>query len=333
MKSQIYLAECLEKFYELPELVILEFDNPVYLQIIKDLNNKYGLELSFLVILVAVSELTPEDMPEYLAKRYDLPDETAQGLAQQLNELYFQPIIKRLAFFNQDSNKIKPSPEEEKNIIIDLFKENLLVEIKNYEQVISAINQRVFAWLDRDPSAKQQIENAFLQNQEIITQQAITINNEELPGTTANWLHCFAVEKGTDSLNSLSVSEFLGLSKNTNELSAEDKKIIRALLNIYRNIKFFPESMPSDDGTDWAIIPLPEKELSLEQQATDKIQTEQFIDPEMQPVKAKPEPELLSTDPDTINKINQLKLMLGRYGANSLEGQAILEEITKLQRN
>jgi len=339
MANQQYLAECLDKFYDLPDIVILEFNHPRHLQAIDDLNNKYGLELSFLVILVAIGELTPEDMPEYLAKRYDLPDEIAQDLAQQLNELYFQPIIKRLAFFNQDSNKTKPSPEEEKNIIIDLFKENLLVEIKNYEQVISAVNQRIFAWLDRDPSAQQQIENAFLQNQEIITEQAITINNEELPGTTANWLHCFAVEKGTDSLNSLSVSEFLGLSKNTNELSAEDKKIIRALLNIYRNIKFFPESMPSDDGTDWAIIPLPEKELSLDEQFTtkinddeDDIQTEQLIDPEMQSVKVMPE-SALPIDPATANKINQLKLMLGRYGVDSLEGQAILEEITKLRGN
>lgn len=335
MPNQQYLFDCLDKFYDLPDIIILEFNHPRYIKIIDDINNEYGLELSFLAILVAIGELYPDNLAEYLTKRYDLPEASAQKIADKLNNLYFQPIIDRLAFFNQDQEKTKPTPEEEKNIILNLFKENLLVEIKNYQQIISAINQRIFAWLDRDSSAQRQIEAALLQNQEKITEQSLVINNEKYPGTVTNWLRCFVIEKGADNFNSLSISEFLGLSKNATNLSDLDKKILRALLNAYRNIKFFPESMPSDDGTDWAIIPLPEKNISLDESIdiTNTQETEKIIDPEMQPLKIEADSKIISTNPENINKINQLQLMLKRYGPDSLEAQAILEEIAKLKNS
>ena len=335
MPNQQYLFDCLDKFYDLPDIIILEFNHPRYIKIIDDINNEYGLELSFLAILVAIGELYPDNLAEYLTKRYDLPESSAQKIADKLNNLYFQPIIDRLTFFNQDQEKTKPTPEEEKNIILNLFKENLLVEIKNYQQIISAINQRIFAWLDRDSSAQRQIEAALLQNQEKITEQTVTINNEKLPGLVTNWLRCFAIEKGADNFNSLSISEFLGLSKNAANLPEIDKKILRSLLNTYRNIKFFPESMPSDDGTDWAIIPLPEKNISLDESIdiANTQKTEKIIDPEMQPLKIEADSKIISTNPENINKINQLQLMLKRYGPDSLEAQAILEEIAKLKNS
>lgn len=335
MPNQQYLFDCLDKFYDLPDIIILEFNHPRYIKIIDDINNEYGLELSFLAILVAIGELYPDNLAEYLTKRYDLPESSAQKIADKLNNLYFQPIIDRLAFFNQDQEKTKPTPEEEKNIILNLFKENLLVEIKNYQQIISAINQRIFAWLDRDSSAQRQIEAALLQNQEKITEQTVTINNEKLPGLVTNWLRCFAIEKGADNFNSLSISEFLGLSKNAANLPEIDKKILSSLLNTYRNIKFFPESMPSDDGTDWTIIPLPEEVISLDESIdiTSDAKTEQIIDPEMQPLKIEADSKIIPANPENINKINQLQLMLKRYGPDSLEAQAILEEIAKLKNS
>lgn len=335
MKSQIYLAECLEKFYELPELVILEFDNPIYLQIVKDLNNEYGLELSFTVILVAIGELSFQDVQEYLIKRYNLSEDNAKDISNKLNNFYFQPIIDRLSFLNQDSNKIKPTLAEEENIILKIFKENLLVELKNHEKIITALNQRIFALLSRNLAAKKQIEAALLQNQEKITEQSLVINNEKYPGTVTNWLRCFVIEKGADNFNSLSISEFLGLSKNAANLPEIDKKILRSLLNTYRNIKFFPESMPSDDGTDWTIIPLPEEVISLDESIdiTSDAKTEQIIDPEMQPLKIEADSKIIPANPENINKINQLQLMLKRYGPDSLEAQAILEEIAKLKNS
>ncbi len=338
MPNQQYLLDCLDKFYELPDVIILEFNHPNHLKIIDELGAEYGLELSFVAVLVAIDELQLNSLAEYLVKRYDLPEVTAKTIADKLNNLYFQPIINRLSFFNQDPNKISPTLDEERSIITNLFRENLLVELKNYEQIIAAINQRVFAWLDRDLSARKQIETALLQNQEKITEQPIVINGEKLPGTVANWLRCFAIEKGAENFNSLSISEFLGLSKNAANLSELDKKTLRALLNTYRNIKFFPDSMPSDDGTDWAIIPLPEKNISLDETidlTNDSIinTADQPIDPEMQPLASPIKNTTVPKDAGVANKINQLQLMLKRYNPDSLEAQAIAEEIIKLEKS
>lgn len=338
MPNQQYLLDCLDKFYELPDVIILEFNHPNHLKIIDELGAEYGLELSFVAVLVAIDELQLDSLAEYLVKRYDLPGITAKTIADKFNNLYFQPIINRLSFFNQDPNKISPTLDEERSIITNLFRENLLVELKNYEQIIAAINQRVFAWLDRDLSARKQIETALLQNQEKITEQPIVINGEKLPGTVANWLRCFAIEKGAENFNSLSISEFLGLSKNAANLSELDKKTLRSLLNTYRNIKFFPDSMPSDDGTDWAIIPLPEKNISLDETidlTNDSIinTADQPIDPEMQPLASPIKNTTVPKDAGVANKINQLQLMLKRYNPDSLEAQAIAEEIIKLEKN
>ena len=339
MPNQQYLLDCLDKFYELPDVIILEFNHPDHLRIIDELGAEYGLELSFVAVLVAINELSLDSLAEYLVKRYDLPEVTAKTIADKLNNLYFQPIINRLSFFNQDPNKISPTLDEERSIITNLFRENLLVELKNYEQIIAAINQRVFAWLDRDLSARKQIETALLQNQEKITEQPIVINGEKLPGTVANWLRCFAIEKGAENFNSLSISEFLGLSKNAANLSELDKKTLRALLNTYRNIKFFPDSMPSDDGTDWAIIPLPEKNISLDEtidlnnESVVSNIADQPIDPEMQPLASPIKNTTTPKDESVANKINQLQLMLKRYNPDSLEAQAIAEEIIKLEKS
>lgn len=335
MANQEYLNDCLDKFYKLPSLAVLELNSPIYLKQLEKLSDQYGIELSFLVILIAINELDFDDIAEYLANRYDLPIDLSEKIVQQLNEVYFQPVIERLNFFNQSVDKQSPSFEEEKNIIIDLFKNNLIIELKNYSEIIEAINQRIFAWLNQDIGAKKQIENAMLQNQEIITKSTILINGEQLPGTIANWLRCFAAEKGAANFNSLSISEFLSLSKNTANLTPEDKTILRSLLSAYRNIKFFPDSMPSDDGTDWSIIPLPEKQAQ-ELKSVDQLSSfddDKIIDSEMvaAPIISKKEPVIIN--PDNENKINQLRLMLNRYGQDSLEGQAILEEIEKLNQN
>lgn len=339
MPNQQYLLDCLDKFYELPDVIILEFNHPDHLRIIDELGAEYGLELSFVAVLVAINELSLDSLAEYLVKRYDLPEVTAKTIADKFNNLYFQPIINRLSFFNQDPNKTSPTLDEERSIITNLFRENLLVELKNYEQIIAAINQRVFAWLDRDLSARKQIETALLQNQEKITEQPIVINGEKLPGTVANWLRCFAIEKGAENFNSLSISEFLGLSKNAANLSELDKKTLRSLLNTYRNIKFFPDSMPSDDGTDWAIIPLPEKNISLDEtidlnnESVVSNIADQPIDPEMQPLASPIKNTTTPKDESVANKINQLQLMLKRYNPDSLEAQAIAEEIIKLEKS
>ncbi len=323
MPSESYLIECLEKFSELPDILTLELNHPRYLQILDNISDRYGLDLSFTIVLLVVNEINYDNLADYLAQRFDLDEQIAKKIATEIKELYLQPVIDRLSFLNADPQKTKPTIEEEKAIIIDLFKENLLVELDNYRPTIEAVNQRIFAWLGRELDAKKKIENALLQNQEIVTTFSPDINKETVTGNISNWLRCFAAEKGVDNFSSLSISEFLGTSKNTIKLSSQEKLLLRNVLNTYRNIKFFPDSMPNDKGEDWAIIPLPlEKDDNLGQDFSQTVAATKQTSLEPTP----------NIDPTITNKISQLRLMLGRYGENTLEGEAIKEEIAKLEK-
>jgi hypothetical protein len=67
------------------------------------------------------------------------------------------------------------------------------------------------------------------------------------------------------------LSDFLGTSENAKILDDKEKELVRKVLMCYRNVKFFPESMPSDNGEGWEMIPLPkfkEKSYSKEELET-----------------------------------------------------------------
>ncbi|HPD07917.1 MAG TPA: hypothetical protein P5278_01700 [Patescibacteria group bacterium] len=323
--KNIYDQETLEaylvEFLTMPPIVVAEFNRPSNYKILTDLAAEYKVNLDIVVLLVAINRVSMDELDQYLVDNLDLDRAKASELATKMRDNFFLPIINKIAFLSS-----QPSPEDYE-IIENIFAKQLLNEINADPILIKALNQKIFAWLSEDlDGAKRRIENAMLKNQEIVTKEKITMNDDKLPGTIGNWLHCFTAEKGAANFDSLSISEFLSLSPNTTHLTVEEKKKLSIVLNTYRNIKFFPDSMPSDDGSGWAIIPLPVVEPSS--QAS---KPKEEGSPEVSSSKSDIESPQLSSDSDRENKINQLQLLLKRYGTDTIEGQAIMEEIAKLK--
>jgi len=323
--KNIYDQETLEaylvEFLTMPPIVVAEFNRPSNYKILTDLAAEYKVNLDIVVLLVAINRVSMDELDQYLVDNLDLDRAKASELATKMRDNFFLPIINKIAFLSS-----QPSPEDYE-IIENIFAKQLLNEINADPILIKALNQKIFAWLSEDlDGAKRRIENAMLKNQEIVTKEKITMNDDKLPGTIGNWLHCFTAEKGAANFDSLSISEFLSLSPNTTHLTVEEKKKLSIVLNTYRNIKFFPDSMPSDDGSGWAIIPLPVVEPSP--QAS---KPKEGGSPEVSSSKSDIESPQLSSDSDRENKINQLQLLLKRYGTDTIEGQAIMEEIAKLK--
>jgi len=323
--KNIYDQETLEaylvEFLTMPPIVVAEFNRPSNYKILTDLAAEYKVNLDIVVLLVAINRVSMDELDQYLVDNLDLDRAKASELATKMRDNFFLPIINKIAFLSS-----QPSPEDYE-IIENIFAKQLLNEINADPILIKALNQKIFAWLSEDlDGAKRRIENAMLKNQEIVTKEKITMNDDKLPGTIGNWLHCFTAEKGAANFDSLSISEFLSLSPNTTHLTVEEKKKLSIVLNTYRNIKFFPDSMPSDDGSGWAIIPLPVVEPSP--QAS---KPKEEGSPEVSSSKSDIESPQLSSDSDRENKINQLQLLLKRYGTDTIEGQAIMEEIAKLK--
>ncbi|MBP8599911.1 hypothetical protein KBI31_01595 [Patescibacteria group bacterium] len=323
--KNIYDQETLEaylvEFLTMPPIVVAEFNRPSNYKILTDLAAEYKVNLDIVVLLVAINRVSMDELDQYLVDNLDLDRAKASELATKMRDNFFLPIINKIAFLSS-----QPSPEDYE-IIENIFAKQLLNEINADPILIKALNQKIFAWLSEDlDGAKRRIENAMLKNQEIVTKEKITMNDDKLPGTIGNWLHCFTAEKGAANFDSLSISEFLSLSPNTTHLTVEEKKKLSIVLNTYRNIKFFPDSMPSDDGSGWAIIPLPVVEPSPQIS-----KPKEGGSPEVSSSKSDIESPQLSSDSDRENKINQLQLLLKRYGTDTIEGQAIMEEIAKLK--
>ncbi len=321
---EAYLVE----FLTMPPIITAEFNRPSNYKIVTDLAKEYGVNLDIVILLVAINRVSLDELSEYFVDNLALDQARADELADKLRDNFFLPILNKLAFLGPNYSS------EDRAIIKDIFNKQLLNELTADTVLINALNRKIFMWLSEDlDGAKRQIENAMLNNQEKITTEQVTINNEKLPGTISNWLRCFINERGAVNFDSLSISEFLSSSRNTANLTAEEKKILSVLLNTYRNIKFFPDSMPSDDGSDWAIIPLPIMESADTITGQLSSQPKEERPPEEVPSQASSEVVAPTLDADRINKINQLKLLLKRYGEDSIEGQAIREEIAKLERS
>jgi hypothetical protein len=78
--------------------------------------------------------------------------------------------------------------------------------------------------------------------------------------TIGNWLKDFIEQKGSGIFNNIVLGDFLLKSVNAKKLNKNEKELVKKLLIFYRNLKFFPESMPNDAIENWQIIPFSEEE-------------------------------------------------------------------------
>ena len=84
--KETYLSECLEKFHDLPDQIqdlIGGFDACL---LVKKLEDAYNVSLSFSVILVAIGELTIDDLPDYLNLKFKLDKQKGLEIADKLEE-------------------------------------------------------------------------------------------------------------------------------------------------------------------------------------------------------------------------------------------------------
>jgi len=128
-------------------------------------------------------------------------------------------------------------------------------------------------------------------------------------GTVANWIKYFIATKGSDAFDNISLSSFLVQSPNAKVLNEKEKTRLRKLLTLYRNLKFFPDSMPNKTGDGWEIIPT---------QIADDVQRE---------TKVVKEKEVSESE----KKVQDLRLVLAKYPEGSLARRAVEEEIKRLK--
>ena len=155
---------------------------------------------------------------------------------------------------------IESNDEEEKQHAPIVFKQNILdflsAETEELKEIIDDYNGVLIILMEKDGNFRRGLEEALYENQEPLGQNRLIIEGKSLAPTTANWLRDFIFKYGTDLFTNVVLSEYLTNSENVKKLSPEEKKILAKLLMLYRNLKFFPQTLAEMPEELWEIIPI-----------------------------------------------------------------------------
>mgnify|MGYP000996610182 CR=1 FL=1 len=349
------IEDAIQQFNQLPLEIQLECSSEEFLSTLHALETKYGHSLSAVAVNIIVGNFQFSNLAESLEHELSLEKGPATSLAQDLKQKVFDPVLERLRFLNTSSEK-DMTLEQEKNFAENLFKTNVLKELHHDPFIISALNDRLFYILARDEQFNDRLARALYENNEKVTEHPIQVNKDQVSPTIGNWIKDYISHYGSQTYDSLSQSKFITSSENTKNLTPQEKELVHDILKVYINIAFFPDSMPSDDGEGWEIITgglveeVTYEDSEKEVVSKPEIKSQSPLQPipvvskpitpikkEQPVVKSVQKPAVENKTPSTHSslpspEILNLRNMLLQYPPNSLERQAIEEEIKKLEK-
>ena len=197
---------------------------------------------------------------------------------------------------------------------------------------VEQFNSRLIALLVERIEVKDELVAVLLNNEARIGSETIVVDGRQLPPTTGAWISYFISQKGSSLFDAVTLSDFLVNAANTKFLAPSDKAKLSRLLLLYRNLKFFPDSLVGDEPDKWEILTnVGEVNYRVIEQST----------PEAYPPGAGKVTDVKSAvdvvGPAVVKsfvvdsaKLNALKALGDKYPAGSLERLAIDEEIKRL---
>ncbi len=231
--------------------------------------------------------------------------------------------------------------EEREKKIKEFFANNLVEMLSsNDNEVLSEINDFIFHLIFNVREEIQgELANLLLNNQETLTSQRLVLDGRQVDPTVANWLSYFITQKGSGMFDAVALSDFVTNSPNAKFLDFDEKKLLSNLLQVYCNLKFFPENLPSSDPRHWMIFPvaIPEEPLGRNVGAQETNSTR--FAPVIPVTKPKIFPKTTAVNHQEeaqaklkAQQITETQTLLARYPEGSLERLALEEELDKLKR-
>lgn len=226
---------------------------------------------------------------------------------------------------------------EEKKQSLELFSQRLVDVLRanseEMQEIIATYNASLLNVLaeEKDRSFVRKLVRALQGNAEQLTQQPFALKGQPAAPTIANWLRDFISAVGADYIDSVAVSRYLSNSKNVVPLPPAEQKLVRKLLQLYRNLAFFPRSMPNQTGEGWEIIPVErtvKPKVATKPQAAVRPQPQPTAPAARLPRPGRVTPPRVAAAPD---ERATLEALAAQYPAGSLERRAIEEELSKLQ--
>jgi len=333
--KESYLAECLEKFHELPDQLQELIGGFEACLKIKKIEEAYNVSLSFATILIAIGELTIDDLVDYLYLKYGTNKIRGEEIVDHLEEEVLAPafelIIENLLKENSEEvaekeveNLFGPlvnlSLADKKELILKTFGGEIVQVLYADPVKVQDFNIAIFQAFNEDDGLEDKVESLLYNNQEKLSEHHIILDGHPASPSIANWLKDFIKKYGSDIFNEVTLAEYLSQSPNIKQIKPEERELVRKVLKLYRNLVFFPESMDSIPLEKWEIFPVTrnesnEPEFSI--LSNRALSSEENGDPEL-------------TERQKI--IFDLQKTLTKYSPNSLEYKAIHQEINRLSR-
>lgn len=288
-----YIAECLEKFQDLPKDFKESVGGFEACLKIKAIEDRHGsIPLGFATILVAIGEIEIDKLAAYLKIRFDLSDDQAASIANELDAEVISPALAAIGWPVEEATY-------DSNEVVKIFKEGVLAALALDNDSLKLLNVAIFKFLSDDPDREDELAGYLRKNQEVLSKRKINLSDRTAAGTIGNWLTDFISRYGSEKLDEMSMAEYLSSSENIRGLEESVKEKLRRVLKLYYNLAFFPESMEGIPTEEWEVFPLDILKKSPKEQ------------------------------PD---RLSQLRQALSKYIGGSLEYKAISEEIQRLEK-
>lgn len=337
--TESYFNECLEKFHDLPDQIQEMIGGFEAATNIRHLEEEYGVDLSFAVILIAIGELTIDDLTDYLNLKFNLDKSKGEKITERLDEEIFKNVLDfilentDLTTENEaesetnNENKLglitNLSAEDKKELILKTFRESIISALQAEPSRIQDFNVAIFQSFNVDEALETEAERLLYNNQEKISDHHIIIDGHPASPTIANWLKDFIKKYGSGLFDEVALAEYLTQSPNIKPLKPTEKELVRKVLKLYRNLSFFPESMEGIPLEQWEVFPVDRS----------KIVSVPKMPVEKKTVIAEIAAETLDEVVNEKQKvIFDLQKSLAKYPQTSLEYKAISQEINRLSK-
>jgi hypothetical protein len=159
------------------------------------------------------------------------------------------------------------NPEEEKRNSISVFTDQLVFILGEEDYLFKLeLNSRLVTLLLLDIEEKvfqKELLQTLYDNKEVLIKKKITIKNEQVNGTVANWIKDY-IEFVTleEVTNTMQKAKYFVDSVNVKKLTSEEKYLLDKLLDLYINIRNFEVNASRYAVQDLKIFEYSEKEIA-----------------------------------------------------------------------
>lgn len=222
--------------------------------------------------------------------------------------------------------------KNQKKLLVELFSGHVFYTLSaiDDESLLRELNEEIIDEIIENKKFKKELEEALYQNLEKITHKKFFADNKPHAPSVRNWLSDFIKMFGSNMFDNVVLSRYLTESANTRILEAEEKKLVRKLLILYRNLKFFPHSLEDSPPEEWEIVPIDRGLASLAKEHKTAEPPKSMIEKEIDDIKLPAQAEKKKKPITKQEKIKQFQSLAQDYPVRSLERRAIEEEIKKL---